>query len=143
MCTGHGRLAEYNGAGYDADLVVLFKPYGDFFCGPSSSLLASAGALLQNDVTGRPVVGQVLYCNVVVDDFEYDLAVFVHELLHILVSLSSACPCIHRHLPGHGERSMHMCSRCSRWPWRVDHVAAAARSPGAVPGRHCACIWCP
>lgn len=56
------------------------------FCTANPFNLARAGAILVATATGRPLLGQVLFCNVVVGDFEYDLATMTHELLHILVS---------------------------------------------------------
>ena len=84
--TSCARLKNTTIAGYDADLVILVNSDTEGFCTANPFNLARAGALLVATATGRPLLGQVLFCNVVVGDFEYDLATITHELLHILVS---------------------------------------------------------
>lgn len=49
--------------------------------------LASAAALILSAVTKRPLYGELIFCQLHPDRLEMDLAVAVHEVMHVLVRL--------------------------------------------------------
>lgn len=72
-----------NGAGYDADLVVLVKtlPEPPGGCDPAGAASATAFEA----ATGRPVLGEADLCDIQPSNLAGSLALVLHEIGHILV----------------------------------------------------------
>lgn len=55
---------------------------------------ARAGVLEIEEATNRPVLGDVEFCFVDPNDFQFDVTTAVHELLHILVRPCRGTRCV-------------------------------------------------
>eukprot|EP00892_Ulva_mutabilis_P008333 jgi/Ulvmu1/5872/UM025_0134.1 len=66
--------------GWDSDLVVKVLTTPTTNC----AFVARAGAFVLEEGTNRPTFGDLEYCDVNPADFNFDLTITVHEILHIL-----------------------------------------------------------
>lgn len=80
---------EYHGfacAAYDLDLLVRYETTA-IPASACNGILARAGTRVRERVTGRPILGNLEFCDVDVNDLPGSLQIAVHEILHIMVRL--------------------------------------------------------
>lgn len=80
--------------GYDADLVIKIKALPLSAC--AGRFTARAGALQIEDGTNRPILGDIEFCELNPEQFQFDLTTATHEMLHILVRPRARTLCMLR-----------------------------------------------
>lgn len=79
---GTGRCC----AGYDADLLIELR--GTAVPEDQCEFLAAARATFSESVTNRPIIGEIEFCLVVPGQLIYEVTTAVHEIFHVMVSIT-------------------------------------------------------